>query len=65
MRLGPTVVTNCALGFLGHQRWNGEGDSPSAGKTDIWCEEGNGMRLIEGLMGKPLGQTLTAPRLPL
>lgn len=36
VRLAPTVITNCASGFPGHQRWYGEGDSPSAGKADIW-----------------------------
>lgn len=51
-QLGPTVVTNCALGFEGHQRWCGEGDSRSAGKARMWCEKGS-MRLLQGLIWKP------------
>ena len=65
LQFGPTVITNCTLGSVGHQRWYGEGDSPSVGKADIWCEERGGMRLIEGLLRKLLAQTLTALSLPL
>lgn len=63
--LWPRVITNSAPGSLGHQKWCGQGNSPSAGEADIWCEEEDNMRLIEGLMRKPLGQTLSAAGWPL